>query len=488
MSELLWIDQVVLFYYAGLCLCYLVLFTAALLDTLRHHRWVHTLPLQRLASSPLAPPVAVLVPAHNEAAGIVQSVSSLLELDYPAFEVIVVNDGSTDNTLAFLQRAFGLVRLDFSYRPRIPTAPVREVYASPQRFRLLVCDKEQGGKGDALNAGLNLCRSAYFCTVDADAVLERDALLRVMLPIFNDRSVVASGGIVRAANGCRFHRGRLQEVHLPSHPLEILQVIEYLRAFLWGRQGWSALRALMIISGAFGVFRRDVAVEIGGFRKETVGEDMDLVVRLHRHLRDQREAYGICFVPDPICWTEVPSSVTGLSRQRRRWQRGLGQVLWHSRGMLLHPRYGRLGWLAFPYQLLYELLGPVVETAGLLAVALSAVLGLLNREYFVHLFLFAYLFGTFISMAAVFLEDLSYHRYRRGRELALLLLFALVEHFPYRQLVNLFRLQGILDFLRGETRWGQSGRRGFAEARPAAAAPDSSPSPLDRRGASGRIL
>ncbi|MDA2913262.1 glycosyltransferase family 2 protein [Acidobacteriia bacterium AH_259_A11_L15] len=466
MPWLLWVDRLLLFYYGVLCLVYLLLFIAALLSSLRHQVWVRTLPLRRLAASPLAPSVAVLVPAHNEALGIVASVQSLLALDYPRFEVIVINDGSNDDTLARLKQAFGLVRLDFFYQPQIPTAPVRDVYVSPEHHRLLVCDKQQGGKSDALNTGLNLCHSAYFCTVDADAVLNRDGLLRVMLPVFNDRGVVASGGVVRPANGCRFRAGQVEEVRLPSHPLEILQSIEYLRAFLWGRVGWSALKGLMIISGAFGVFRREVAIEVGGFRTDTVGEDMDLLVRLHRRLRDRREPYSVTFVPDPICWTEIPSNLAGLARQRRRWQRGLGEALWYSRGMLLRPRYGRLGWLAFPYQLIYEFYGPLVETVGLVAVVVSAFLGVLDRQYFLNLFLLAYLYGTFLSVAAVLLEELGYHRYRRTRELAILFGFALLEHFPYRQLVNLSRLLGILDFVRREHGWGKARRRGFEEAKP----------------------
>lgn len=468
MELLLWIDRLILYYYAVLCVIYLVLFAAALLDSLRHQRWIHTLPLEVLARSPLAPTVAVLVPAHNEEAGIVQSVQSLLALDYPEFEVIVVNDGSTDETLARLQEAFGLVRIDFSYEAHISTERVREVYTSPEHPRLMVCDKEQGGKSDALNAGLNLCHSSYFCTVDADAILEPDALMRVMLPVYNDRTVVASGGVVRVANGSVFSGGRLREARLPRSPLEILQVVEYLRAFLWGRQGWSALGSLLIISGAFGIFRREVAVEIGGFRAGTVGEDMDLVVRLHRHLRRQRRPYSIRFVPDPICWTEVPATLGGLSRQRRRWQRGLGESLWQSRGLLLSRGGGRIAWFAFPYQLVYEFFGPLVETVGLAAVMVSAALGLLDRTYYLHLLLFAYLFGTLTSIAAVYLEDISYHRYRRWREVAFLLGFSLFDYFPYRLLVNLFRVRGMVDFFVGRRGWGKLKRRGFSEPAPVA--------------------
>ncbi len=471
MGALVWIDSALLYYYAVLCLIYLALFALALVDSLRHQRWIHTLPLDRLATSPLAPPVSVLVPARNEAAGIVQSVQSLLGLKYPDFEVIVINDGSTDATLRQLQEAFGLIRIDFSYHPRVPTARVRDLYTSPVHPRLLVCDKVNGGKADALNAGLNLARGSYFCTVDADALLERDALLRVMLPVFNDRNVVASGGVVRLANGSLFAGGRLQEARLPRSPLELLQVVEYLRAFLWGRQGWSALGGLLIISGAFGIFRREIALEIGGFRTRTVGEDMDLVVRLHRRLRQKGKSYSVRFVPDPICWTEAPDSLRALSRQRRRWQQGLGQSLWHSRDLLFARRGGRSGWFIFPYQIVFEFFGPLIETLGLVSVAVSAVLGLLNQEYFFRLFLFAYLFGTFISMAAVYLDDLSYHRYRRPSEVARLLLVSLFDYFPYRLLINLFRIQGIFDFFRQRAGWGELQRRGFAEPERAVARP-----------------
>ncbi|HXE74027.1 MAG TPA: glycosyltransferase [Candidatus Xenobia bacterium] len=471
MSVLVWIDSFLLYYYAVLCVIYLALFALALLDSLRHQQWIHTLPLDRLATSPLAPPVSVLVPARNEAAGIVQSVESLLGLKYPDFEVVVINDGSSDATLKRLQEAFGLIRIDFSYHARIPTARVRDVFASPTHPRLLVCDKLPGGKADALNAGLNLARGAYFCTVDADAVLDRDALLRVMLPVYNDRTVVASGGVVRLANGSVFANGRLQEARLPRSPLELLQVVEYLRAFLWGRQGWSALGGLLIISGAFGIFRRELVLEIGGFRTRTVGEDMDLVVRLHRRLRQRGKPYVVRFVPDPICWTEAPASLRQLSCQRRRWQQGLGQSLWHSRDLLFSRRGGRIGWFIFPYQIVFEFFGPLIETLGLISVAASAALGLLNQEYFFRLFLFAYLFGTFISMAAVYLEDLSYHRYRRASEVARLLLISLFDYFPYRLLINLFRIQGMFDFFRQRARWGELARRGFTEPQGAPAHP-----------------
>ena len=253
----------------------------------------------------------------------------------------------------------------------------------------------------------------------------------------------------------------MREVRLPRRLLEVLQAIEYLRAFLVGRQGWAQFNSLLIISGAFGLFRRDLCKQIGGFRQSAVGEDLDLVVRMHRRLRELGGDYHISFVPDPVCWTEVPSTVKILARQRARWQKGLIDVLWQNRGMLLNPRYGRIGFVALPYHWIFEFIAPPMEMVGWITMALAAFLGLLSREFFIAFLLFGYIFGTMISIGSVVIEEMTYHRYNDWRDLTRLIGVCFLEYFPYRPLNTLWRLRGMWEHLFGNQRWGKMERVGF---------------------------
>ena len=453
-------------YYLISNLIYLFLLIVALFTSAAHQRRLASVRLQALRTSPLTPPITVLVPAHNEEKSIAAAVRSMLSLDYPHLEVIVINDGSTDQTFAELTRHFHLRPSNVLYIPEAPSAPVRGVYLSPDEPRLLVVDKVAGGsKADAVNAGLNAATSPYLCVVDADAMLERDALLRMMARILADPTrVVAAGGIVRAANGCRVEGAEVREVRLPRKPIEILQVIEYLRAFLVGREAWAHFNMLVIISGAFGVFRRDLVKSIGGYRPSAVGEDFDLVTRLHRYLREQRADYHIDFVPDPVCWTEVPPDVTSLARQRARWQKGLFDVLWRNRDMLFRSPYGRIGWVALPYQWVFELVAPVVELIGYATILLAAVLGVLSHEYFIQFLIYGYAFATFISIGAVVQEEITYRRYNDWRDAARLVLFCFLEHFPYRQFHMIWRLRGLWEYFLGDMVWRPMTRKGFPPA------------------------
>ncbi len=336
----------------------------------------------------LEPAISILVPAYNEEANIAASLRSMLQLQYSEFEIIVINDGSKDGTLDVLKREFELVLFPEAVNARLPTQPVRGVWRSRLHANLRVIDKDNGGKADSLNAGINLSRHPLFCGVDADSLLARDSLQRVARPFLRDPRVVATGGTVRVANGCEVQAGFLTQVGLPSNPWALFQVVEYLRAFLFGRLGWSQLGAMLIISGAFGLFRTDVVVAAGGYRRNTIGEDMELVVRIHRLMRKRGRPYRIEFVPDPVCWTEVPEDRCTLANQRIRWQRGLSESLAPHWRLMFSRTGGSPGWLAFPFMVLFEWLGPVVELGGYVFMVFAYAFGLVSWQAFA-VFLFA---------------------------------------------------------------------------------------------------
>ncbi len=467
MTHLLDISNHTLFwYYLASNLAYLTMLIVALKTSAAHQRRLQSHPLDWFKASPLAPPITVIAPAHNEEASIRVAVRNLLELDYPQLEVIVVNDGSEDRTLDEMREEFLLRPVRAVYIPQAESAPVRGLYRSEVNASLLVVDKESGGsKADAVNAGLNAATSPYVCIVDADSVLERDALLRIMLPIMADpKRIVAVGGIIRVLNGSEIEGGHLRRVRLPRKSIEVIQVIEYLRAFLIGREAWGQGNMLTIISGAFGVFRTDLVRAVGGYRSRSIGEDFDLVARLHRHLLEKGVDYRIHFVPDPMCWTEVPSDLQSLGRQRARWQKGLLDVLWPNRDMLFRPRYGRIGCFALPYLWLFELFAPVVEIMGIITIILAACLGVLSREFFLQFLIFGYAFATVISIGSVLQEEITYKRYNDWQDVARLVSYCFFEHFPYRQLHMIWRLQGLWQYLRGDVVWKPLKRKGLASA------------------------
>ena len=459
-------NHILFWYYLASNLAYLTMLVVALKTSLAHQRRLESHRLNWIKETPLAPPITIIAPAHNEEGSIRVAVRNLLQLDYPHLEVIVVNDGSDDRTLDEMREEFRLRLVRAVYVAEAKSAPVRGLYRSEVNASLLVVDKEPGGsKADAVNAGLNAATSPYVCVVDADSILERDALLRIMMPILEDpKRVVAVGGIIRVLNGSEIAGGQLRRARLPSKSIEVIQVVEYLRAFLIGREAWGQGNMLMIISGAFGVFRTDLVRAVGGYRPRAIGEDFDLVARLHRYLRQQGTDYHIQFVPDPMCWTEVPSDLKSLGRQRARWQKGLLDVLWPNRDMLFNRRYGRIGCLALPYLWVFELLAPVIELGGIVTIALAACFGVLSQEFFVQFLLFGYAFATMISIGSVLQEEITYKRYNDWQDVARLVSYCFLEHFPYRQLHMIWRLQGLWQYLRGDNVWRPLTRKGLESA------------------------
>lgn len=411
---------------------------------------------------PFTPGITLILPAYNEAAGIVESIRSLLALRYPSFEIVVVNDGSTDDSLDRLRAAFDLVPVHRALRSSVATEAIRATFVSRRHRNLWVLDKDNGGKADALNAGVNAALHPYVCAIDADALIEPAALLGVAAPILDDpERVVATGGIVRIANGCTIDHGRVVNVQLPSSRVAVLQVIEYFRAFLVGRVGWTSMNALLIISGAFGLFRRDAVEEVGGWWRDTVGEDVELVVRIHRRYHELGLPYSISFIPDPVCWTEAPEDLRTLSRQRRRWHRGLGQTLWRHRDAIGRPRYGALGRVALPYFLFFEFLGPVIELVGTPLTIIAFVLGDLSVLFLAAFLTVAFLLGLVLTTAALALEEFNFQRHSSSRDVLRMLAYAVLENFGYRQLNDIWRAIALVDLIRGKQGWGAQVRRGI---------------------------
>jgi len=444
---------IVLYFFIGNGM-YTILMISSLISVWLHNRRLAYQGLYELRESVVTPPVTIIMPAWNEQNIIVESVRSVLKTDYPSLEVIVVDDGSSDATLSRLIEGFGLIKMDLIYRSRIFTQPVRGFYLNPRIPNLLVVSKENGGKPDALNMGINMTRTPYFCTLDSDCLLERDALLRLMHPIVKSPiNTVVSGGIVRILNGCEVKDAQVVRVRLPETRLERFQVVEYFRSFLFGRAGWDLLGGTLIVSGAFAVFHRESVIESGAFGCDTVTEDMDLIVQLYRWAAQRGRKIRTSFTSDPVCWTECPSKLGMLARQRRRWQMGLFQTLWKHSEMLFNRKYGVAGMLSFPFQVYVEGLGAGVEFLGYFMVPIALLFGMLPPTLWILFVFVGLMYGGFLSVGAVLLEELTYRRYPSFRDLMNLLLFAFLENLGYRQMVLLFRFQGVVRFVMGFRQW-----------------------------------
>ncbi|WP_043931424.1 glycosyltransferase family 2 protein [Bacillus sp. EB01] len=470
MTDFGWLDIVTFFgwfiaiYMTGVIVFYSIILLFSVIQLRKEYQLDRDQTYMDYMNEIYTKPVSIIVPAYNEEAGVVQSVRSLLSMNYPLFEVIVVNDGSKDSTLEKMISHYDMKKINKVVRKQLDTKPIRGIYQSSILPHLYMVDKENGGKADALNTGLNFSNYPYVCSLDGDSVLENDAFLKVMKPIIDsDEEVIASGGSVRIANGCDIRDGHILKIGLSSHPLVVMQIIEYLRAFLMGRIGLSRHNLLLIISGAFGVFSKRWVMEAGGYKTDTVGEDMELVVRMHRLMKEKGLKKKIVYVPDPVCWTEVPEEMSILRKQRSRWHRGLFESLWTHRKLTFNPKYGSIGFISFPYFWIVEFLGPVVELLGYIFVVLCLFLGGIYLEFAILLFLLSLLYGSIISMAAVLLEEWTLTKYPRVRDSVKLFFYSLTETIWYRPLTVLWRCEGIWKLIRGDKSWGEMKRKGVSQ-------------------------
>lgn len=452
-----------LFYFAALNLFYGLFGYVGLRNgVVLYSKALSGVALKDLSERDVFKPVSILVPAYNEEKTIVASVRSFLELRYPQHEVIVAVDGATDATLERMKDAFGLVEENRIWARAIETQPINHVYRSLRYPNLIVLDKDNGGKADALNAALNLARYPLIASVDADSMLDAEAMLRASRLFVEDDSLIGLGGTVRPVNGAVIKDGKVTELTVPKTILERFQILEYARAFFAGRSGWSHFGSLLIISGAFGLFKRSSVMQVGGYMTDTVCEDMELVVRLHRHHRINRIPYRIRSIPDPICWTEVPSDLATLRRQRNRWHRGLWETLWKHRSMLFNRRYGRLGFVAMPYFWLFEGLAPIIEIAGIAMLPYGLITGHLSLEFAAMFMLLVLVYGMMLSQLSMGIETMLVARYARIRDRLLLLGAALIESLGFRQILVLERFIATFQVIRKKGHWGQMRRGGFS--------------------------
>ena len=450
-------SQIIFVYFFGISLFYVFLILISL-GKLRE--FVKIINNDVTIISNYTKPISVVVPAYNEAATIIDNIISLLDLNYPEFEIIVVNDGSTDQTLAKTIEFFNLRKIDVEINMQVACNEIRGVYGSFEIPNLVIVDKINGGKADALNAGINLSRYPLFCGIDADCIIEKNALLRIVKPFLIHDDVVAVGGIIRIANGCTIKDGKLLEAKLPREAIVRFQIIEYFRAFLTSRIGWERINALLIISGAFGVFKKSALVAVGGY-STTIGEDMELTLKIHQYFRKNKRNYKIDFASDAVCWTQAPNNLKGLKSQRVRWHRGLTDSLLRHKRMLFNPKYGTVGMLSMPYFFMVEMIGPVIELFGYLLFMISIITGNVS-SFFIFVFLMAFLFGILFSLSGIFFEEISYKRYSGVKEVSKLILFSFFEQFIYRQITVWWRVSSFLNFKKGSKEWGTIKRNTFS--------------------------
>lgn len=408
--------------------------------------------------------ISILVPAYNESNNIIESVESLFKLEYPDYEVIVINDGSRDDTLEQLISYFNLEKTEVYYKQSIEHAPIKAIYRSPDQPQLTVIDKENGGKADSLNAGLNISENDLICSIDADSILEKDVLKKLLQTFIQHKNTVAAGGIVRVVNGCTIKNREIDKIHVPDSFLGRLQSVEYIRAFLFGRVGWDYLNSLMIVSGAFGIFDRKAVLQVGGYLTDTVGEDIELIMRLHRYNLREKNDYRIRFLPEPICWTEVPTDYKSLRNQRNRWHRGLADSLWRHRKMIFNPTYGHMGMLVLPFFLFFELLGPVIQIGSYIYLAALFFLpGLLNVQFLMLFLAVAIAYGMVVSLISVLAEEIAFKTYSSFKDILVLSFYSFLENLGYRQIHGWWQLGGLIDFFKGNKSWGKIVRTGFQQ-------------------------
>ncbi|MEO5991696.1 MAG: glycosyltransferase [Ferruginibacter sp.] len=448
---------------------YIFLAFISAIETKKYMRENSFVNYKEILSSTISPSISIIAPAYNESLNIIQNVRSLLSCHYANYDVIIINDGSKDDSLEKLIKEYNLVQIDFLINEQIPTKPLRKgIYKStnPAFENLIVVDKENGGKSDALNMGLNISNKKYVACIDVDCLLIEDALLKLVKPFLQaiDTDVIATGGVIRIANSCIIKKGKLVDINLPEKMLEKGQILEYFRAFLLGRMAWSRLNGLLVISGAFGLFDKRTAIDVGGYDVNTVGEDMEIIVRMRRYMEEKKLKYKVAYIPDPLCWTEAPDNYKSLISQRNRWTRGTIETLIRHRKIGFNPKYNSLGLLSYPYWFLIERMAPVVELTGIIYFIILIILDKVRWDYSLAFIILAYLFTVLFSIVAIVAEELTYHQYKKKGSGFNLMKIAFLEPFVNHPIILYAAISGNFDYyFNKKKKWGAMIKKGMTK-------------------------
>ena len=447
---------------------YVILAVISMVETIEYMKKNSFVNYKEILSSTVSPSISIIAPAYNESLNIIENVRSLLSSHYANYDVIIVNDGSKDDSLEKLIKAYDLVKIDYLINQQIPTKPLRGgIFKStnPAFEKLIVVDKENGGKADALNTGLNISNNRYVACIDVDCLLLEDALQKMIKPFLEttDTNVIAAGGVIRIANSCIIRDGKLIDVNFPKKMLEQGQILEYIRAFLLGRMAWSRLNGLLVISGAFGLFDKKIAIDVGGYDTHTVGEDMEIIVRMRRHMEEKKLRYKVAYIPDPLCWTEAPDNYKIFISQRNRWTRGTIETLKMHRKIAFNPNYRSMGLLSYPYWLIFERLAPLIEVFGLVYFGILVYFGEVRWDYTLGFITLAYLFTVFFSIIAIISEELTYHQYKKKGIGFQLLMIAFLEPFVVHPFIIYSAVRGNIDYyFNKKKKWGEMTRKGMS--------------------------
>ncbi len=447
---------------------YLSLAIVSAFELFRNYQETKITNYDAIISTPFAPLITVIAPAFNESLTIVENIKALLGLYYPSYEIVIINDGSKDNTLQKTIEAFDLEKIPFVYDYKIPCAEVLGVYKSRKKAysNLTVIDKINGGKADALNSGVNLAKGDYFISIDVDSIIDHYALQKLVKPFFEetDKRVIATGGVIQIANSCTIEDGQVKEINVPDKFLPRCQVIEYNRAFLMGRMAWSRLDGLLLISGALGLFDKEVVIGCGGYYTKTVGEDMELVVRMRSYMVRKKVPYKVVYISEPLCITEAPSSLKVLGSQRNRWTRGTIDTIFLHKNIFMNPKYGFMGMISHPYWVLFEWLAPIIEVLGILYFIVIAFLGEIYWPFFFVMLFFVYFFAITMSTYSILFDHLANHRYKNKQMIVKLILTSWLEPFLYHPFTVYWAIRGNIDyFIRKKKGWGKMTREGFSK-------------------------